>query len=119
MRARLRVSWCAAVKPDRLVHMNNSRKVAGIAGIASVLWVGFTAAIAASQRRLVFNPVIKREVASPRSSGHRTRLVTLRTSDGTKLSGLQVVVETDLEEVELEPSDSAGTTDLPGSDSAE
>ena len=67
--------------------MNNSRKVAGIAGIASVLWVGFTAAIAASQRRLVFNPTIKREVASPRSSGHRTRLVTLRAADGTRLSG--------------------------------
>lgn len=67
--------------------MNNSRKVAGIAGIASVLWVGFTAAIAASQRRLVFNPTIKREVASPRSSGHRTRLVTLRANDGTRLSG--------------------------------
>ncbi|NML60964.1 alpha/beta fold hydrolase [Massilia sp. RP-1-19] len=67
--------------------MNNSRKVASIAGIASVLWVGLTAAIAASQRRLVFNPTIKREVPSPRSSGHRTRLVSLRTSDGTKLSG--------------------------------
>lgn len=87
MRARMRTSWCPAVKPDRLVHMNNSRKVAGIAGIASVLWVGFTAAIAASQRRLVFNPTIKREVASPRSSGHRTRLVTLRAADGTRLSG--------------------------------
>lgn len=83
----MRTSWCPAVKPDRLVHMNNSRKVAGIAGIASVLWVGFTAAIAASQRRLVFNPTIKREVASPRSSGHRTRLVTLRAADGTRLSG--------------------------------
>lgn len=87
MRARLRAPWCVAAKPDRLVHMNNSRKVAGLAGIASVLWVGFTAAIAASQRRLVFNPTIKREVPSPRSSGHRTRLVTLRANDGTKLSG--------------------------------
>lgn len=67
--------------------MNNSRKVAGLAGIASVLWVGFTAAIAAGQRRLVFNPTVKREVQSPRSSGHRTRLVVLRTADGTRLSG--------------------------------
>jgi dipeptidyl aminopeptidase/acylaminoacyl peptidase len=67
--------------------MNNSRKVAGVAGIASVLWLSLTAAIAASQRRLVFNPTVKREVASPRSSGHRTRPIVLRTSDGTKLAG--------------------------------
>ncbi|NHZ80863.1 alpha/beta fold hydrolase [Massilia sp. CCM 8695] len=67
--------------------MNNSRKVAGMAGIVSVLWVGVTAAIAASQRRLVFNPTVKREVDNPRSSGHRTRAIVLRARDGTKLSG--------------------------------
>ncbi len=67
--------------------MNNSRKVAGVAGLVSFLWVGVTAAIAASQRRLVFNPTIKREVDSPRSSGHRTRAIVLRAADGTKLSG--------------------------------
>jgi uncharacterized protein len=67
--------------------MNNSKKVAGVAGIASVLWLGLTAAIAASQRRLVFNPAVSREVVNPRSSGHRTRPVVLRASDGTKLSG--------------------------------
>ena len=67
--------------------MNNSRKVAGVAGLVSFLWVGVTAAIAASQRRLVFNPTIKREVDSPRSCGHRTRAIVLRATDGTKLSG--------------------------------
>ena len=67
--------------------MNNSRKVAGVAGLVSVLWVGVTAAIAASQRRLVFNPTVKREVDSPRSSGHRTRAIVLRAADGTKVSG--------------------------------
>ena len=67
--------------------MNNSRKVAGVAGVLSVLWVGVTAAIAASQRRLVFNPTIKREVDKPRSSGHRTRQIVLRATDGTKLAG--------------------------------
>ena len=87
MCARLRAPRTATWKPDKIVLMNNSRKVAGIAGLASVLWVGFTAAIAASQRRLVFNPTIKREVPNPRSSGHRTRLVTLRAADGTRLSG--------------------------------
>jgi dipeptidyl aminopeptidase/acylaminoacyl peptidase len=67
--------------------MNNSRKVAGVAGIASMLWLGLAATIAASQRRLVFNPTIKREVERPRSSGHRTRLIVLRANDGTRLSG--------------------------------
>jgi dipeptidyl aminopeptidase/acylaminoacyl peptidase len=67
--------------------MNNSKKVASVAGALSVLWLGMTAAIAASQRRLVFNPTIKREVDKPRSSGHRTRPIVLRATDGTKLSG--------------------------------
>jgi len=67
--------------------MNNSRKVAGVAGALSLLWVGLTAAVAASQRRLVFNPTNKREVPNPRSSGHRTRAIVLRATDGTKLSG--------------------------------
>ncbi len=67
--------------------MNNSRKVAGVAGALSFLWVGVTAAIAASQRKLVFNPNVKREVLNPRSSGHRTRAVVLRAADGTKLAG--------------------------------
>jgi uncharacterized protein len=67
--------------------MNNTKKVAGLAGLASVLWLGLVTAVAASQRRLVFNPTIKREVQSPRSSGHRTRPVVLRARDGTKLSG--------------------------------
>jgi dipeptidyl aminopeptidase/acylaminoacyl peptidase len=67
--------------------MNNSKKVAGVAGVLSVLWLGVTAAIAASQRRLVFNPTNKREVDNPRSSGHRTRPIVLRATDGTKLSG--------------------------------
>ncbi len=67
--------------------MNNSKKLAGVAGALSVLWLGMTAAIAASQRRLVFNPTNKREVANPRSSGHRTRPIVLRATDGTKLSG--------------------------------
>ncbi|WP_426105721.1 alpha/beta hydrolase [Massilia sp. TSP1-1-2] len=67
--------------------MNNSKKVAGVAGALSLIWLGMTAAIAASQRRLVFNPTLKREVDKPRSSGHRTRPIVLRANDGTKLSG--------------------------------
>lgn len=67
--------------------MNHSKKVAVVSGALSVLWVALTAAIAASQRRLVFNPTIKREVLNPRSSGHRTRPIVLRASDGIKLSG--------------------------------
>ncbi len=58
-----------------------------MAGFASMLWLGLTAAVAANQRRLVFNPTIEREVKSPRSSGHRTRPVVLRATDGTRLCG--------------------------------
>lgn len=67
--------------------MNNTKKGAGLAGLASVVWLGLVTAVAASQRRLVFNPNIKREVERPRSSGHRTRSVVLRAHDGTKLAG--------------------------------
>jgi dipeptidyl aminopeptidase/acylaminoacyl peptidase len=68
--------------------MNTRKKmVAGMAGFASMLWLGLTAAVAANQRRLVFNPTVEREVKSPRSSGHRTRPVVLRATDGTRLSG--------------------------------
>lgn len=67
--------------------MDHSRKVAGVAGFASLLWLGLTAAVAANQRRLLFNPCIKREVERPRSQGHRTRAVVLRARDGTRLCG--------------------------------
>lgn len=58
-----------------------------MAGFASMLWLGLTAAVAANQRRLVFNPTVEREVQNPRSSGHRTRSVVLRAADGTRLCG--------------------------------
>lgn len=58
-----------------------------MAGFASMLWLGLTAAVAANQRRLVFNPTVEREVLHPRSNGHRTRPVVLRAKDGTRLSG--------------------------------
>lgn len=67
--------------------MDNTKKVAGVAGLASMLWLGLSAAMAANQRRLIFNPTIKREVDHPRSSGHRTRSVVIRAADGTRLSG--------------------------------
>jgi uncharacterized protein len=68
--------------------MDTSKKMAaGITGLASFLWLTLTAAVAANQRRLVFNPCIKPEVESPRSSGHRTRPIVLRAKDGTRLCG--------------------------------
>jgi len=68
--------------------MDTSKKMAaGITGFASFLWLTLTAAVAANQRRLVFNPCITPEVESPRSSGHRTRPVVLRAKDGTRLCG--------------------------------
>jgi dienelactone hydrolase len=67
--------------------MNNSKKVASVAGVLSVLWLGVTAAIAATQSRLLFNPTVRREVARPRSHSHRTRSIVLHAHDGTQLSG--------------------------------
>jgi dipeptidyl aminopeptidase/acylaminoacyl peptidase len=65
----------------------SKKMAASMAGFASVLWLGLTAAVAANQRRLVFNPTVEREVKSPRSTGHRTRPVVLRANDGTRLCG--------------------------------
>lgn len=70
-----------------ICHMDNSRKVASFAGFASLLWLGLTAAVAANQRKLIFNPCVKPEVYRPRSGGHRTRAVVLRARDGTRLCG--------------------------------
>jgi len=67
--------------------MDNSRKMAGMAGFASVVWLGLTALVATNQRRLLFNPPSRPEVLRPRSSAHRTRAVVLRGVDGTRLSG--------------------------------
>lgn len=68
--------------------MSTHKKLAAsMAGFASMLWLGLTAAVAANQRRLVFNPTVEREVLHPRSTGHRTRPVVLRAKDGTRLSG--------------------------------
>lgn len=61
--------------------------MAGVAGLASMLWLGLSAAMAVNQRRLVFNPTLKREVDHPRSAGHRTRQVVIRATDGTRLAG--------------------------------
>ena len=72
---------------NRLADMDNSKKVAGVAGLLSMIWLGLSAAMATNQRRLVFNPTIKREVDHPRSAGHRTRSVVIRAGDGTRLSG--------------------------------
>jgi uncharacterized protein len=67
--------------------MNTSRKVAAAAGAAGLLWAGMVSMIAASQRKLLFNPTLVREVQSPRSAGHRTRAIVLRANDGTRLAG--------------------------------
>ena len=80
-------AYSSLLNTVKLAFMNKSQKVASVAGVLSLLWIGLTGAIAASQRRLVFNPTAKREVDKPRSSGHRTRPVVLRAADGTKLSG--------------------------------
>jgi len=67
--------------------MSTSRKVAATVGVAGFLWASMVSMIAASQRKLLFNPTLIREVQSPRSAGHRTRAVVLRATDGTRLAG--------------------------------
>ncbi|GGB97668.1 alpha/beta hydrolase [Pseudoduganella buxea] len=67
--------------------MNTSKKVVVTVGVASFLWASLVSMIAASQRKLLFNPTLIREVQSPRSAGHRTRAVVLRAKDGTRLAG--------------------------------
>jgi dipeptidyl aminopeptidase/acylaminoacyl peptidase len=67
--------------------MSTSRKVAAAVGVVGFLWAGMVSAIAAGQRKLLFNPTLVREVQSPRSSAHRTRAVVLRANDGTRLAG--------------------------------
>jgi len=82
--------YLAAKKQEKskVEVMNNSRKAAGLAGLVSVLWMGLTAAVAANQKRLLFNPLgSRREVFQPYSTGHRTRPVVIRAKDGTRLSG--------------------------------
>jgi pimeloyl-ACP methyl ester carboxylesterase len=77
--------------------MKTSKKVAVVAGIASLLWLAVTAVVGASQRKLVFNPGFKRNAPRQRSKGHRTRAVVFRAKDGTKLSGwLMTPVKVDL-----------------------
>ncbi|WP_019142509.1 alpha/beta hydrolase [Noviherbaspirillum massiliense] len=61
--------------------------LSGFAGLAGTVWIGLMATIASRQQQLVFNPIRVKEVDRPRSSGHRTRPVVLRSTDGTRLSG--------------------------------
>ncbi|MDB5839664.1 MAG: alpha/beta hydrolase [Herminiimonas sp.] len=61
--------------------------LSGLAGLTGTLWLGLVAAITVKQQQLVFNPIRVREVERPRSAGHRTRSVVLRSSDGTRLCG--------------------------------
>jgi len=67
--------------------LKTKTKIAGLTGLAGLTWLGITAAVAANQRKLLFNPTVEREVADPRSAGHRTRTVVLRAADGTRLAG--------------------------------
>jgi dipeptidyl aminopeptidase/acylaminoacyl peptidase len=64
------------------------KKMTGMGGgIAALGWLLFASAVAVSQRKLIFKPVRAKEVEHPRSIGHRTRLIALRSLDGTRLSG--------------------------------
>ncbi|MGI4848283.1 MAG: alpha/beta hydrolase [Janthinobacterium lividum] len=68
--------------------MNNGTKriLMGLASLAGV-WAGCALSLSVKQQKLVFNPIRIREVARPRSSGHRSRSVVLYSDDRTRLSG--------------------------------
>lgn len=74
--------------------MKTRTKLGAAAGLVGLAWAGTVAAIAANQRKLVFNPASLREADNPRSSGHRTRTVTLLAADGTRLSGWLMTPQT-------------------------
>jgi DNA gyrase subunit A len=58
--------------------------------------------------------LIRTRVSEIREMGRATQGVTLiAVEDGTKLSGLQRIVETDIDEVELEPSGGAVAPEAP------
>lgn len=61
--------------------------LSGAAGLVGLAWLGTTAYLAYNQNKFLFNPTREPEVADPHSNGHRTRPVTLTTTDGTRLSG--------------------------------
>jgi pimeloyl-ACP methyl ester carboxylesterase len=67
--------------------MKTKTKIAGITGLASLAWLGVTAAMALNQRKLVFNPSQEPEAPGAKSAAHKTRAVVLRGRDGTRLSG--------------------------------
>jgi uncharacterized protein len=72
---------------DFNMDTRTKRILSGFAGMAGTLWLGVAATLAAKQHSLVFQPMRRREVLQPRSNGHRTRSVVLRSADGTRLSG--------------------------------
>lgn len=69
------------------MKFTDRKAIAGVAGLASFVWVSVAASIVARQTSLIFNPIRQREVDHPRSDGHRTRHVVLRTADGERLCG--------------------------------
>jgi dienelactone hydrolase len=69
------------------MKMPSQLTFAGMAALAALAWLSFAAVVAASQRKLIFNPARIKEVERPRSVAHRTRPVVLRSADGTRLSG--------------------------------
>ena len=69
------------------MKLTDRKAMAGVAGLASFIWISLTAALAARQTSIIFNPVQAREVEHPQSDGHRTRHIVLRTTDGERLNG--------------------------------
>lgn len=69
-------------------------KITGALGIIGLAWLSLAGAVAANQRKLVFNPTHEPEVEKPIGSLHRIRHVVLYGDDGTRLAGWFMVPRT-------------------------
>lgn len=69
--------------------MFNSKKskIKGLFGLMGVSWLVISGAVAASQRKLVFNPTKEHDSTTPVSEKHKIRHIVLHGRDGTRLEG--------------------------------
>lgn len=69
-------------------------KITGAIGLVGLAWLSLAGAVAANQRKLVFNPTQEPEVDKPSGSLHRVRHVVLYGEDGTRLVGWFMIPRT-------------------------
>lgn len=76
------------------MSLSKKAKLTGVLGIIGLAWLTVAGAVAANQRKLVFNPTHDPEVEPPKESTHRIRNVVLHGEDGTRLAGRYLIPRT-------------------------